>query len=119
MEKEETKGQWLTIGPAAKYLGVSRDTLRRWEKKGKIKAVRSPTNRRYYTERMLDEVMNRGNQSSPLKKTKKRREGASSSLDKRKIMTIIVAVAALVITVALGWFFFLRQGLSLISPLPQ
>ena len=108
-DKAKGKSPWLTIGPAAKYLGVSRDTLRRWEKKGKIKAVRSPTNRRYYTEKMLDEVMNRGSQS----------KGVSSSLDKRKIMTIVVAVAALVITVALGWFFFLRQGLSLISPLPQ
>lgn len=49
--------QWVSIGEAAKYLGVSRDTLRRWEKKGKIKAVRSPTNRRYYTQDQLDQLM--------------------------------------------------------------
>ena len=39
---------WLTIGEAADILQVSRDTLRRWEKKGKIKSYRSPSNRRMY-----------------------------------------------------------------------
>ena len=47
----------IPIGPAAKYLGVSRDTLRRWEKKGKLKSFRSPSNRRYYTKEQLNEVM--------------------------------------------------------------
>ncbi|WP_053958311.1 MerR family DNA-binding transcriptional regulator [Sulfobacillus thermosulfidooxidans] len=40
--------QWLTIGQAAQRLGVSPQTLRRWERQGKIHAVRSPTNRRLY-----------------------------------------------------------------------
>lgn len=53
----EGKPRWLSIGKAASYLGVSRDTLRRWEKKGRIKPVRSPTNRRYYTKKQLDELM--------------------------------------------------------------
>jgi excisionase family DNA binding protein len=44
----------LTIGEAAKRVGVSRDTLRRWEKKGKLKSQRSPTNRRYYNPEQLD-----------------------------------------------------------------
>lgn len=56
---EDNKAQWLSIGQASKYLGVSRDTLRRWEKAGKIKAVRSPTDRRYYTNKQLDEAMER------------------------------------------------------------
>lgn len=47
----------ISIGEAAKYLNISRDTLRRWEKKGKIKPFRSPTNRRYYTKEQLDEIM--------------------------------------------------------------
>ena len=47
----------IPIGPAAKHLGVSRDTLRRWEKKGKLKSFRSPSNRRYYTKEQLNEVM--------------------------------------------------------------
>lgn len=49
---------WMTIGDAAKYLGVSRDTLRRWDKKwGGAKAVRSPSNHRYYTKKQLDQLM--------------------------------------------------------------
>ena len=47
----------IPIGPAAKHLGVSRDTQRRWEKKGKLKSFRSPSNRRYYTKEQLNEVM--------------------------------------------------------------
>jgi excisionase family DNA binding protein len=47
----------LTIGEASKYLGISRDTLRRWEKKNRIKPLRSPTNRRYYTQDQLDQLM--------------------------------------------------------------
>lgn len=48
----------MTIGQAAKYLGVSKDTLRRWEKRLEgAKAVRSPTNRRYYTQKQLDRLM--------------------------------------------------------------
>jgi len=30
----------LSIGEASEYLGVSIDTLRRWEKKGKIEPMR-------------------------------------------------------------------------------
>lgn len=54
---KKQNGQWLSIGQAARHLGVSRDTLRRWEKKGKIKAIRSPSNRRYYTKKQLDQVL--------------------------------------------------------------
>ena len=30
-------------------IGISVKTLQRWDKEGKLKAYRSPTNRRYYT----------------------------------------------------------------------
>lgn len=33
----------------AKLLNVSVITLQRWDKAGKLKAFRTPTNRRYYT----------------------------------------------------------------------
>lgn len=59
---------WIPIGDAAKYLGISRDTLRRWEKAGKIKPQRSPTNRRYYTKEQLDQLI--GKQSAPKKAAK-------------------------------------------------
>ena len=36
----------LTLGEAAKALGVSPDTLRRWDRAGKLRTVRDPRNRR-------------------------------------------------------------------------
>ncbi|MDO8551335.1 MAG: helix-turn-helix domain-containing protein [bacterium] len=50
---------WLSIGEAAKYLRVSKDTLRRWEKEKIIKAYRSPTNHRYYKAEELDLIFNK------------------------------------------------------------
>lgn len=38
----------LAIGEAAKYLGISVDTLRRWDASGKLRAARSPGKHRYY-----------------------------------------------------------------------
>lgn len=49
MEEKKLKLDWLSIGEAAEYLGVSRDTLRRWEKRGKMKSYRTPGGRRRYT----------------------------------------------------------------------
>jgi len=44
----------MGIGKAAKELGVSRDTLRRWEKSGKISVERTPKgHRRYNLARLL------------------------------------------------------------------
>lgn len=39
----------------AERLGVSPKTLQRWDNDGKLKAYRTPTNRRYYTEEQLNE----------------------------------------------------------------
>ena len=36
----------LTMGEAARALGVSLDTLRRWDRSGKLSTVRDPGNRR-------------------------------------------------------------------------
>lgn len=46
----------LSIGEAADYLGVSIDTLRRWEKKGKIPTYRSPGGHRYFKEEDLKTI---------------------------------------------------------------
>lgn len=80
--------KWLAIGDASKYLGVSRDTLRRWERKGKIKAVRSPTNRRYYTKKQLDELM-----AGKVREQKKEKgEGTQVSTKRRgrRILKLII-----------------------------
>src|SRR2546421_4960175 len=41
----------LTLGEAAKAIGVSVDTLRRWERAGKLRAVRDDRNRRLIPKR--------------------------------------------------------------------
>lgn len=49
-------GRRLSIGKASKYLGVSIDTLRRWESAGKIKTYRSPGGHRYFDKQELDDL---------------------------------------------------------------
>src|SRR3954451_2701375 len=41
-----TKTAGLTLGEASRALGVSEDTLRRWDRAGKLKTVRDAANRR-------------------------------------------------------------------------
>jgi excisionase family DNA binding protein len=63
----------LPIGKAAKRIGVSVDTLRRWEKQGRIISYRSPGKHRYFKiadlERLHDAKYQRSKSS---KKSKKR-----------------------------------------------
>ncbi len=44
----------LSINEASKFLEVSIDTLRRWDSKGKLKAVRSSGGHRYYSKEQLE-----------------------------------------------------------------
>lgn len=43
----------------AKRCNVSVVTLQRWDREGKLKAKRTITNRRYYTEEQIKEVLER------------------------------------------------------------
>ena len=43
----------------AEMLGISVKTLQRWDREGKLKAFRTPSNRRYYTDEHL-KVYNEG-----------------------------------------------------------
>ena len=45
----------------AEMIGVSVKTLQRWDKEGKLKAYRTPTNRRYYTHKQYVDYMGNGN----------------------------------------------------------
>jgi excisionase family DNA binding protein len=58
-EKAQDKKTLLSIGEASEYLGVSIDTLRRWEKKEKIIALRSPGGHRYFKQKELDNLFGR------------------------------------------------------------
>lgn len=46
----------LSIGEASEYLGISIDTLRRWEKRDRITAHRSPGGHRYFKRAELDSL---------------------------------------------------------------
>lgn len=98
------KAEWMAIGEAAKFLGVSRDTLRRWEKRGKVKPVRSPTNRRYYTKKHLEEVM--AGKTEPEREEKKLVKAPSGSKPARKLnkkaLVAIVGLASFLITAAIA-----------------
>jgi excisionase family DNA binding protein len=49
MSDQFTKSEYLTVQQAARYVGVSAQTLRRWDTEGKLKSVRHPGNDyRYY-----------------------------------------------------------------------
>ena len=54
MDNQNPTKRLLSIGEASEHLGVSIDTLRRWEKKGRIIPMRSPGGHRYYIREDLD-----------------------------------------------------------------
>jgi molybdopterin-binding protein len=48
--------QFYSAGEAAKTLGISLDTLRRWDRTGKIKTSRDPSNRRIVPAAEIDRL---------------------------------------------------------------
>jgi molybdopterin-binding protein len=49
----------LTLGEAAKAIGVSADTLRRWDRDGKLRTVRDANNRRRVPEAEVERLTGR------------------------------------------------------------
>jgi len=56
MQNSVSEDRLLSIGKSSEYLGVSIDTLRRWEKRGRITPLRSPGGHRYYSKDELDSL---------------------------------------------------------------
>jgi DNA (cytosine-5)-methyltransferase 1 len=54
----------MTVLPASKILNVSVDTIRRWEKKGLIRAVRGELGERLFDTKELSRIASRGGKSS-------------------------------------------------------
>jgi molybdopterin-binding protein len=48
--------QYYSAGEAAKTLGISLDTLRRWDRTGKIRTSRDPGNKRIVSAREIDRL---------------------------------------------------------------
>ena len=65
------ESDWLTLGQAAKYLGVAQSTIRKWSDQGRVPAFYTPGGHRRYRRRDLDSFLDRSGpggaaQSGPL-----------------------------------------------------
>ena len=49
--------EWLTLGQAAKYLGVAQSTIRKWSDLGRVPAFYTPGGHRRYRRRDLDSFL--------------------------------------------------------------
>jgi len=54
---------WLTLGQAAKYLGVAQSTMRKWSDSGRLSAFYTPGGHRRYRLSELDEFLGRSGRS--------------------------------------------------------
>lgn len=55
----ETSGDMLPIGDTARMLGVSVDTIRRWEREGKITGSRTLGNQRRFPASEVERIRHR------------------------------------------------------------
>src|SRR5213592_4884109 len=51
--------EWLTLGQAAKYLGVAQSTIRKWSDLGRVPAFYTPGGHRRYRRTDLDAFLER------------------------------------------------------------
>src|ERR671918_129759 len=51
--------EWLTLGQAAKYLGVAQSTIRKWSDQGRLPAFYTPGGHRRYRRADLDAFLER------------------------------------------------------------
>ena len=54
-----TEPDWLTLGQAAKYLGVAQSTIRKWSDLGRVPAFYTPGGHRRYRRSDLDSFLDR------------------------------------------------------------
>ena len=51
--------EWLTLGQAAKYVGVAQSTMRKWSDLGRVSAFYTPGGHRRYRRADLDQFLDR------------------------------------------------------------
>jgi excisionase family DNA binding protein len=56
---------WLTLGQAAKYLGMAQSTIRKWSDGGRLPAFYTPGGHRRYRRGDLDQFLERGGTFTP------------------------------------------------------
>ena len=57
--------EWLTLGQAAKYLGVAQSTMRKWSDVGRVSAFYTPGGHRRYRRADLDQFLDRSGRAGP------------------------------------------------------
>ena len=57
--------EWLTLGQAAKYLGVAQSTMRKWSDLGRVSAFYTPGGHRRYRRADLDQFLDRSGRAGP------------------------------------------------------
>lgn len=95
----------LSIGQAAKFLKISIDTLRRWDKKGKIKSYRSPGGHRYFLKDDLKKLQNQKyvrQEVKPAKSPKKRIRNKRTFLSYQHEIIVQLLPAIKIILIALA-----------------
>ena len=60
-----TEPEWLTLGQAAKYLGVAQSTIRKWSDLGRVPAFYTPGGHRRYRRADLDAFLQRSGPGKP------------------------------------------------------
>ena len=53
------EADWLTLGQAARYLGVAQSTIRKWSDSGRVRAFKTPGRHRRYRRGDLDAFLER------------------------------------------------------------
>ena len=61
---------WLTLGQAAKYLGVAQSTIRKWSDQGRVPAFYTPGGHRRYRRGDLDAFLERSGPGGPRKRAR-------------------------------------------------
>src|SRR5205085_8630668 len=55
----QDEADWLTLGQAARYLGVAQSTIRKWSDSGRVRAFKTPGRHRRYRRSDLDAFLER------------------------------------------------------------
>ncbi|HUV42453.1 MAG TPA: MerR family DNA-binding transcriptional regulator [Patescibacteria group bacterium] len=96
---------WFTISEAAKHLGVSPDTLRRWEKAKKIPApTRTAGGARRYSKDLLNEILGKGKEEKKASQPTKPESQGKSSNKKQLLIGLIAAITTMAIFLPLLFF---------------
>ena len=61
---DAAQAEWLTLGQAAKYLGVAQSTMRKWSDLGRVSAFYTPGGHRRYRRSDLDQFLDRSGPSA-------------------------------------------------------